>query len=533
MLEDQSSGVAGESAAAAPSSPNPGVSRSHSFVGHRRRDTQACIADDAGQATPREQTIRPAPDPQKFDGHVVGEAQVYAAVDTTLADDADALGLLRPGSDSSRKGRASRAVVQLMPMAQAPDSLNASGGDVGKDGVEQALKPSGAAPRPSKTRRARKAGVGDTGQRTRVDRSKAASIAPVSSSRREPGAGPASVDVFSKAALPDPQHPEIGGNAEARQAIQSVASTGIAPAAPNQSAGNGGGVDHGAGVDPALIAEIRMQWRMRQLWLSAEVKLTLQAKAFCRALAVEGDKKDADAIYKAALGIGTHPRAALAMAAMLPLLESRDGIERRRGDIEKHLDKLAKQLPVAGFIKATHGASLRGLAAIVGEAGDLSTYANPGKLWKRMGLAPHGGKAYATWRGVGGLTAQDWTDAGYSPRRRSAMYVIGGSLIGGMGKGKRPLVGQDLSETDWHPLERLFVERLRYEAERDPENMTRPVTAEGKESFSKWAAARAQRYVEKRFLRLLWQVWKGGAAAVDVGPGQATPLLPHFAEAVE
>lgn len=111
-----------------------------------------------------------------------------------------------------------------------------------------------------------------------------------------------------------------------------------------------------------------------------------------------------------------------------------------------------------------------------------------------------------------------------APKRRSAMFVIGGSLIGGMGRGKRPLVGQDLAETDWSPLEKLFVERLRHEAARDPA-MALPPTEVGKESYTKHAAARAQRYVEKRFLRDLWRAWRrqAGHSCVDYQSTGAVP----------
>ncbi len=222
----------------------------------------------------------------------------------------------------------------------------------------------------------------------------------------------------------------------------------------------------------APIAEIREQWRRRQAWHRAEKALTLQAKALCRRLAEDGDKAEADRIYKAALGTGSHPMATIALAAMLPLTEARDGIARHRKLVERRLTKLAADLPVAPWVEATRGVGLLSLAAVVGEAGDLSGYANPAKLWKRLGLAvmPDGGRQ----RRVSGVEA---LDHGYSPARRSVVWNIGSCIVKAGG-----------------PLKTIYDARKVYEAAR----------VETKAH----AHNRAQRYVEKRFLRDLWLTWK-------------------------
>lgn len=223
-----------------------------------------------------------------------------------------------------------------------------------------------------------------------------------------------------------------------------------------------------------IIAEIREQWRRRQAWHRAEKSLTLQAKALCRRLAEDGDKKEADAIYKAALGKGSHPMAEIALAAIFPLTEARDGVERHRRAVEKRLVVLAKGLPVAPWVEGTRGVGLLSLAAIVGEAGGLDSYANPAKLWKRLGLAvmPDGTRQ----RRVGGADA---LDHGYSPARRSVVWNIGACIVKAGG-----------------PLKEIYDARKVYEAER----------VETKAH----AHNRAQRFVEKRFLRLLWSAWRNG-----------------------
>ena len=78
------------------------------------------------------------------------------------------------------------------------------------------------------------------------------------------------------------------------------------------------------------------------------------------------------------------------------------------------------------------------LAIVAAEAGDLCNYANPGKLWKRLGCAPFTderitGKTLmgSTWKSKreGSLDADQWQEFGYSPRRRSISYLFGENII--------------------------------------------------------------------------------------------------------
>lgn len=253
-----------------------------------------------------------------------------------------------------------------------------------------------------------------------------------------------------------------------------------------------------ADADLATIKVIREFWRRRQAWHRAEKSLTLQAKAMCRGLVPDGNKEEANKIYDAATGKGAHDKAVEALVLIGPIVGGRKVIEVERVAVERSLAKLAKRLPVAPWIESTYGVAIPSLAALVGEAGDLSVYSNPAKLWKRMGLAVM----------PDGTRQQKRAGDGYSPNRRSVVWNVGGGLIGGMGRGPRLMPGEDPDgREDLSPLQRVFVKRLRYEAERDPAHV-RPVTAGGKESFSKHAANRAKRYVEKRFLLLLWREWR-------------------------
>ena len=118
-----------------------------------------------------------------------------------------------------------------------------------------------------------------------------------------------------------------------------------------------------------------------------------------------------------------------------------------------------------------------GLAVIIGEAGDLSNYPNPGKLWKRFGLAPD--DAYR-------MTTKTGEIAVAKPRRRrSVIWTIGDCLI-------------KTNRKDGEPCEyaAIYYARKEYEHERD------------EEITDMKAHRRAQRYMEKRLIRNLWRAWK-------------------------
>jgi hypothetical protein len=98
--------------------------------------------------------------------------------------------------------------------------------------------------------------------------------------------------------------------------------------------------------------------------------------------------------------------------------------ETARAEIEKDMVRAVKTLPVHAWQKGVHGFGEKALAIIVGEAGNLSRFDHEDKLKKRLGLAPYGGKAFSTWRRDGGLSAEEWTDAGYAPRRRAEIHAV-------------------------------------------------------------------------------------------------------------
>jgi hypothetical protein len=257
-------------------------------------------------------------------------------------------------------------------------------------------------------------------------------------------------------------------------------------------------------IDP-IIAEIRQLWRLRQRWWKAEMKLILQAQALCR-MWTEGDKDAAAALFKQVSedGVGEP----IVLQALAPFIAGMQPFKTEGHRFELAIAKKAKLLPVwDAWAKDVWGFSALGLGKVVGECGDVGSYRSPAGLWKRMGLAPHQGHAMDYYRKKGGLSAEEWEALGYSPSRRSVMWNIGGSLIGGMGNGVRPGVDEDWeAREDWSPLQKVYVGRLIYLAHRDED--VRPPSAKGKMSFSKHIHWSAKRYVEKRLLKQLWQAWR-------------------------
>lgn len=127
---------------------------------------------------------------------------------------------------------------------------------------------------------------------------------------------------------------------------------------------------------------------------------------------------------------------AAASVVVSGLLAARGPVEEEEKELKKDMMAIAEELPLDDFVADTQGFTWWSLAKIIGETGDLDNYSGPAKVWKRMGLAPitnHQGETKAgstwSWGKEGRLTAEEWTEAGYCPFRRSVMYVIGETLV--------------------------------------------------------------------------------------------------------
>lgn len=236
------------------------------------------------------------------------------------------------------------------------------------------------------------------------------------------------------------------------------------------------------------IAHIRYWHRQRVFAMEQRKRLDLAAGSFLRLMlgwSRDLPEKERAAIAKRVSEIVDDPAGTEWEAVVAASVAARAPFASIEARAVKEMSRLAETLPVwSAFGDGVRGFGAASLAVIVAEAGDISLYANPGKLWKRMGLAVMGDVRQ------GGLpknaSAEAWIEHGYNRQRRSRMWNIGDALI----KGNRD--GQ---------YRTIYLARKEYELARDPE--MKPIKAH----------RRAQRYMEKRLLKNLWQAWR---RAVDV-----------------
>lgn len=178
--------------------------------------------------------------------------------------------------------------------------------------------------------------------------------------------------------------------------------------------------------------------------------------------------------------------AASALAADVAAAQAaREPMIAQRAAIEKEMKRLAKTLPAAAWQAETRGFGEMGLAVIIGEAGDLSNYAGPAKLWRRLGLAPYQGHAGKTWRvpqwRERALSAEEWSEYGYSAQRLAQVYgVVTEPLIKACGG----TVYRDV----YDHAKASFADRARSPAH---------------------AHAHAMRVMTKALILDLWRVWHG------------------------
>jgi hypothetical protein len=184
-------------------------------------------------------------------------------------------------------------------------------------------------------------------------------------------------------------------------------------------------------------------------------------------------------------------------AVVLASVGARAPFDRIEAEALKEMARLAKALPVwATFGEGVRGFGAASLAVIVAEAGDLSLYPDHSKLWKRMGLAVFDGLRQ------GGLrknaNKDDWIAHGYNRSRRSRMWNIGDAMIKAQVRKVKDERGE--GDTDERiaigPYGAIYLQRKASELSHNPE-MT-----------AMHAHRRAQRYLEKRLLRDLWQAWR-------------------------
>jgi hypothetical protein len=172
----------------------------------------------------------------------------------------------------------------------------------------------------------------------------------------------------------------------------------------------------------------------------------------------------------------------MAFAHAVTLLQALEVIHAQRMKEEKALTKLAEQLPISEWVRGVKGFGILNLGLIIAETGDLSNYSNPGKVWKRMGLALVEGERQRMKAGADMALLH-----GYSPRRRAVAWNLSDCLI-----------KQNGADGEYKAL---------YAAKK-AEYMEREWT-------KIHAHKAAQRYMGKRVIRDLWRAWRDLHGVVD------------------
>lgn len=262
------------------------------------------------------------------------------------------------------------------------------------------------------------------------------------------------------------------------------------------------------------ISEIRAWHRQRVFAMDQRKRSDLALGAYLRkelGWSRELPKADADKIAKTAhdlimlgekickgkeTGIGVAAWGQCG-AVILAAIQGRAHWDAIESTAVKEMERLGKSLPVWGaFGEEIKGFGSRSLSVIVGEAGDLSLYANPAKLWKRMGLAVMDGVRQGGLRKT--ASAEDWIAHGYNAKRRAFMFVIGDVLIKNQNEYRELyLARKDIERAKAASLGLKVVPAAKIPAKRKDEFMS-----------DGHVHRRAQRYMEKRLLKNLWRAWR-------------------------
>ena len=217
------------------------------------------------------------------------------------------------------------------------------------------------------------------------------------------------------------------------------------------------------------------------------------------------------------------------LSALAPYIlmaqQAREPYDTYRKNVEKEMQKAVKELPIYDWWHAIRGVGDLGLALIIGECGDLSNYPNHRHLWKRLGLVPMKGKAASNLAG-GELTAEEWTQLGYSPKRRSVVYTIGEAIVKSKGEYRELFDRRKREEIDKARAEGLTVVTSgkatadSWEASGLPRPEVVKKIDKGQHRTCGHIHERAKRYTEKQLLKHLWRQWvtlDGRVLPVDDG----------------
>lgn len=187
-------------------------------------------------------------------------------------------------------------------------------------------------------------------------------------------------------------------------------------------------------------------------------------------------------------------------------IESRGPFDLVEHEAKLEMCRWVRKLPVwTDWAKDIPGVGEATVGTIIGEAGDLTRYATPAKLWKRMGVAVVDGRRQG--RPGPNASTTTWIAEKYSPRRRSYMWVAGDVFV--------KIAGPYRAVYD-----RVKAEEMAKAAARG-QTVEPAATGNAKKDPTRYMSAghihlRAKRRTEKIFLRNLLRHWR---AAEQEGAG--------------
>ena len=299
----------------------------------------------------------------------------------------------------------------------------------------------------------------------------------------------------------------------------------LAPSPTTESEGHSRAGAHMTIAIASVASLIRSAHRQREFALDQRKRIGNATAAYIRtqmgwSLAIPEKEREAirkraaaviDAVAKGKTGPDTADDAMQFGPIIMASVAAASGWDGIEAQTTKAMEKLAKQLPAYEWVKTVRGFGAVSFARIVGEAGDISVYSNPAKLWKRMGLAVMSGQRQGN--PGKGATAVDWTEHGYSGRRRSISWQMADTLFRAQWRGEKegaPAHAIGPYGEDYARKKAEYAARIEATADLPATDPT------------KWTPARAdkaaRRYMEKAVLRDLWREWRRGAVS------EATPI---------
>ena len=200
---------------------------------------------------------------------------------------------------------------------------------------------------------------------------------------------------------------------------------------------------------------------------------------------------------------------------------------------EKEMVRIVKTLPIAPWVKSVRGAGEKGIATVIGEAGNLSNYPTIEKLWKRLGFAPYDGHAGSTWRrptwSPRSLTADEWVANPFSKERYSFMQQNALALWKSQWIGKKADPDHK-GKPNGHYGE-IFARRKAHTLQVHPEwyldkDGKMKIDPETGNPTSAHVQADALRVMYKYFLRDLWSEWRRATPYLAEKPKSTVPADP-------